>query len=189
MPLTAARQPAESPSPAGSEPVLNPPCPSAQAPGNSSNCGPAAAGPCPEWNGSATVERLPCEALHPPPPALQEGCCPTTHPSCLAPRLPPVRRHRAHRPGRGLRPAGRLPARAVRLPGPHRQAAELHAARPRGPGREDSHQRRCVCTQGDGRGPGWGGEAGPGVTRLPPQTSPSRSAGSAATWPSWWAPA
>ncbi|XP_035878406.1 sodium-dependent phosphate transport protein 2C [Phyllostomus discolor] len=33
------------------------------APGNSSNCAPAAAGPCPERNGSAPVERLPCYHL------------------------------------------------------------------------------------------------------------------------------
>lgn len=43
---------------------------------------------------------------------------------------------------------------------------------------------------GPDQGPRPGGRRGrAGVTSLPPQTSPSRSAGSAATWPSWWAPA
>lgn len=119
---------------------------------------------------------------HPPRPALHSP----THP-CLATRPPPVRGHNAHGPGRGLHPAGGLPTSPLHLPGPHRQAAQLCASWPHCPGSEDGHQCWCAGTQEWGWGEGYrrypGGDP---AYPSPPQTSPSRSAGSAATWPSWW---
>ncbi|XP_021117277.1 sodium-dependent phosphate transport protein 2C isoform X4 [Heterocephalus glaber] len=55
---------------------------------------------------------------------------------------PPVCGLGAHRSSRGLHPAGRLPAGAERMPGPHCQAAQLCASRSCCPGCEDRHQRR-----------------------------------------------
>lgn len=176
---------------AASEPTLSLPRLPPQATGNSGNWGPAALSPCPESNGSATMEKLPCEAWRLPPPPPAPGPAATARPAAQCRQATTCSRARAHTPGGGLHPAGCLPARPLLLPGPHRQAAPLRAARPHCAGREDGHQHRCG---GGGGGPrrardAAATEAGRQVTRLPPQTSPSRSAGSAATWPSWWAPA
>ncbi|KAM7094205.1 sodium-dependent phosphate transport protein 2C isoform 1-T2 [Molossus nigricans] len=56
------------------------------APGNSSHCGAATSGPCPESNGSATTEQLPCEALCPPPSPPPPAA---TGPPLTLPALPP----------------------------------------------------------------------------------------------------
>lgn len=97
----------------------------------------------------------------PPPPAPP---LPLTRPRPV-PRPPPVCGHSAHGPGRGLHPAGRLPARALRLPRPHRQAAQLRPAGPHRPGRADGPQCRCGAGPREPRGRGQ--EAGLGGTGSP----------------------
>ncbi|XP_011904276.1 PREDICTED: sodium-dependent phosphate transport protein 2C isoform X2 [Cercocebus atys] len=80
------------------------------------------------------------------------GPCMERNSTAPVDRPPPVCGHGAHGPGRGLHPAGRLPAGALRLPGPHSQAAQLCAAWPRGPGREDGHQCGFPLPAGLARG-------------------------------------
>nr|XP_028690378.1 sodium-dependent phosphate transport protein 2C isoform X1 [Macaca mulatta]XP_028690379.1 sodium-dependent phosphate transport protein 2C isoform X1 [Macaca mulatta]XP_028690380.1 sodium-dependent phosphate transport protein 2C isoform X1 [Macaca mulatta] len=80
------------------------------------------------------------------------GPCMERNSTAPVDRPPPVCGHGAHGPGRGLHPAGRLPAGALRLPGPHSQAAQLCAAWPRGPGREDGHQCGFPLPTGLARG-------------------------------------
>lgn len=94
-------------------------------------------------------------------PAHVMPLCP--HLPCLPPctalpstRPPPVRRLSAHGSSRGLHPAGRLPAGAECLSGPHRQAAQLCAPWPCCPGCEDCHQCRCKAPCELGLRAGWG---------------------------------
>lgn len=68
---------------AASEPTLSLPRLPPQATGNSGNWGPAALSPCPESNGSATMEKLPCEAWRLPPPPPAPGPAATARPAAL----------------------------------------------------------------------------------------------------------
>lgn len=179
------------PHPAYSEPVLSPTALPSQTVGNSSHCGAAAGGPCPGKNGSASEEPLPCEARpRAPPPALRAPAAPRwLRLICPCPA-----------PGGHLFTGTALTDLAVGL---ILLAASLlllcsclvlivKLLNSTLRGRVAQAVRTVINAGAAGGGAAAGvgaGKPGSGSLALAPQTSPAHLAGSAATWPSSWAPA